>query len=513
MVKKIRTMRTFARTASKSMEKQLIENAKKLKKDPYQILPKYDDKYSNKYFSKIKKGIDKVVKFADDESKLEKLSNKRNIEGAIAGTLILVHQKKAPYLAVAKFSTGEITYAQRGKADKEKLIAVQHFEDPVLRLLAIKDLIIKRKLNVYSWDGGYVSTGKDPKPPKEFIDFIIKKIGFKKKNNYVICGDLKVDDVKNRKILDDYYLIIEWKSADIIFALCNKCARNTKNTIFQISKYLICSDLKENFKIEVIGQVLKKEKKEYDTLFIDEYLSGKLSDYDLIEKNHKKREEELIESDEKIFVLDDKSFGQDLDKFIDALDPKDHEREPLRYILEKVEESVILKDVTTNKVLEKYWKDFGKDAIVSIIDDDEMADNFFSLAETPSEILKLVYQYSDRQDILSKLPRYNKLPKIAGFADNIARTYKTFGEKKCLLEISKVSDDTKIKSLAYAFLLVFNKAKDKKWKYSSVEIEYGEFLKDYAKKLLESDSDEYHKSLKDLLTSAGLSEDIDKYKI
>jgi len=34
MVKKIRRMRTFARTASKSMEKNLVENAKKLKKTP-----------------------------------------------------------------------------------------------------------------------------------------------------------------------------------------------------------------------------------------------------------------------------------------------------------------------------------------------------------------------------------------------------------------------------------------------------------------------------------------------
>ena len=34
MVKKIKTMRTFARTASKSMEKKIVDNAKKLMEDP-----------------------------------------------------------------------------------------------------------------------------------------------------------------------------------------------------------------------------------------------------------------------------------------------------------------------------------------------------------------------------------------------------------------------------------------------------------------------------------------------
>ena len=50
MVKKIRRVRTFAKTASKSLEKKLVENAKNLKKDPSLILPDYEDNISNKSF-------------------------------------------------------------------------------------------------------------------------------------------------------------------------------------------------------------------------------------------------------------------------------------------------------------------------------------------------------------------------------------------------------------------------------------------------------------------------------
>ena len=178
MAKKIRRVRTFARTAAKSLEKRLVENAKKLRDDPYLILPDYSDKYSLKNFDKIKKGLEKVNRFKDDTNKLEKLSNKRGLDGALAGTLLIAHSEKAPYLAVAKFPTGDITYAQRGRADKEKLIAVQNFDNPVLRLLGLKDIISKRKLHVYSWDEGFISTGLEPDPPKEFVSFIIKNSAY-----------------------------------------------------------------------------------------------------------------------------------------------------------------------------------------------------------------------------------------------------------------------------------------------------------------------------------------------
>ena len=124
-------------------------------------------------------------------------------------------------------------------------------------------------------------------------------------------------------------------------------------------------------------------------------------------------------------------------------------------------------------------------------------------------VKELIFNYRERQQILSQLPKYKSLPPLAKFVDNIVKTYKTFGEKEALAEIKKRPDNPKGKSVAYAFLLVFDKAKDKKWQYSQVEIEYGDYLKDYAKKLLNSDPKKYHKALQELLTASGSSENID----
>ena len=510
MAKKLRRVRTFARTAAKSMEKKLVENAKKLREDPYLILPDYSDNYSRKHFDKIKKSLDKVSRFNDDTKKLEKLSNKRGLDGALAGTLLIAHSEKAPYLAVAKFPIGDISYAQRGKADKEKLIAVQYFDNPVLRLLGIKDMALKRKLHVYSWDDGFVSTGLEANPPKDFISFLIKKTGLTYKNGVATCGDIKPETAKKEEIFKKNYLRIHWKSADVVAAICEDCARLKKNTIFNMTKYLLEPNISNDFSIDVVGQVIKKGESEFEeTQNINEYLSGGLTDIEFIRKNMKKREESIKESGEKILILDGVSYGTDIDQFIEALNPNKFEKEGLELVLEQVDEPVVLNNVTPNKVLERFWKDYGMDAISSIIDDEEMTKKFFSLDDTPSDILELVFNYQERQQILVRLPKYKSLPALAKFADSVVRIYKTFGAKEALAEIKRRPDNPKGKSIAYAFLLVFGKAKDKKWQYSQVEIEYGDFLKEYAKKLLDSEPKNYHKALQELLTAGGSSENID----
>jgi len=509
MAKKMRRVRTFARTAAKSLEKRLVENANKIKENPYLILPDYEDRYSQKHFDKIKKTLDKITRFSDDPAKLEKLSNKRGLDGAVAGTMLVAHSKKAPYLAVAKFSTGDITYAQRGHADKEKLIATQHFDDPILRLLGIKELALKKRLRVYSWDDGFVSTGMEANPPEEFVNFLLRKNGFSLKNGVAVCSDIKPDVVKDGEVSKKNYLRIHWKSADVIFGICEDCAKSKKNTLFNMTKYILEPDISSDFKIDIVGNVVRQSDTDFQTEEIDEYLSGGITDYEFIKTNMKQREQSIKDSGEKVFILDGESYGTNADGFIDALKPDKYEKQGLEIILNKVDEPVVFDNATPNKVLERYWKKHGLETIISIIDDEGMSKKFFQLDDIPSEILELVFNYKERQKILAQLPNYKSLPPLAKFADNVARTYKTFGEKNAINEIKKRPDNPKGKSVAYAFLLAFGKGQDKKWQYSQVEIEYGTFLKDYAKKLLDSKPDRYHAALKELLTSSGSSENID----
>ena len=212
MVKKIRRIRTFARTASKSMEKKIVDNAKLLIDNPFILLPDYEDAYSTKFFSKIKKKFEKINRIKKDIKKLEKLSNKKDISGALAGVLLIAHSEKAPYLGVLKYKTRDITYAQRGRSDKEKQAGIQHFDDPVLRLLCFKDMALRKNLNLYSWDDGFVSTGLKPNPPKDFIKFILSKLDLQTRDIIAICKHLNLKEVKEKQNADEDYLRIYWQT-------------------------------------------------------------------------------------------------------------------------------------------------------------------------------------------------------------------------------------------------------------------------------------------------------------
>jgi hypothetical protein len=508
---KMRRVRTFARTAPKSQEKILIQNAKKLSDNPFIILPECTDESCKKNFYKISRRIEKVMKFKDDVDKLEKLSNKKGLEGAIAGTISLAKSGKAPYLGVVKSQTGDITFAQRGKADKEKLIATQRFDDPVLRLLGIKDIAFKKKLYVYSWNKEFVCTGINPNPPKKFVTFISSILNLTIKNNVIFCEHIDPHKAKNKDYLKEYYLRIHWKSTDTIVAICNDCAKTTKNTMFTISKYMLAPDLKKDFDIQIIAQAVKQKDTEstQETKYLQEYLSGKLTDFDFINKNVKNQEEMIKQSEEKILVLNGVSFGSDVQGFLQELKPNKYEKKALEFMLEKIDEPLVVTEVSPNNILEMFWDSYGKEFINSIINDEKMADSFYKLDDTPSNILPLVFDYKKRQEILIQLPQYTSLPPLASFADTIARTYKTFGKKNALAEIKKRLDTSKGRSLAYAFLLALDKGKDTKWQYSQQELEFGEFLQDYAKQLLDAEPKKYHKALQNLLTVSGSNETIE----
>ena len=62
MAKKNKMRRSFARTAPKSQEKYLIENAKKLQENPFLILPTCTEDNA-KYFQKLRKKITKVHRY------------------------------------------------------------------------------------------------------------------------------------------------------------------------------------------------------------------------------------------------------------------------------------------------------------------------------------------------------------------------------------------------------------------------------------------------------------------
>ena len=246
---------------------------------------------------------------------------------------------------------------------------------------------------------------------------------------------------------------------------------------------------------------------------LTKYQLGEISDIDLFSIHLDDVRRSYQELEERVYILDNHCYGSNLKAFIKALSPTALERKALKVVLRKADESVVFDKATPSKILGHYWRRFGKNAIFAITNDNKISKTIykkFDINKTKaSEILKEADIEIKKKTIISLLPEYTKLPSIAEFADQIARIFLTKGQDDTVRAIEKYrGGDTKVKSVAYAFLLALNRGEGKKWQYTQTEFDFAQFLKDPAANLLNSTPEEYHEALQNLLSATGSTEKI-----
>jgi hypothetical protein len=518
-------IRTGARTASKVQEKDLIRKAKSLKKNPDLILPKCVG-HSRCYFDSIRKQVYRIQDFGDDERMLKKFSERGDLLArAYAATLLLAIEGKAPYLAPFKTPFGTVPFAFRGKTRKEKLVAVQNYDDPKWLLLGVIDVVKKKKLHVYSTKDGLVCTGREAAPPANFIHDTIKglNVNLEKTGKIYTCPHLEPKAVRNQKQKGIPYLEVIWKSPDVIIGICERCSRKSKeHTLGTLAQRIADRNLTDDFDTNVILKPICKDKcdiceveepLELSKDLIKRYQLGEISDIELFSSHLDDIRANYEELDNNVYILENQCYGSNLKAFIKALNPTPMERRALNVVLTKANESAIFDRATPSKILGHYWSRFGKNAIFAITHDNKITKNVykkFDINKTKaSEILKEANIQIKKKTIISLLPTYTKLPVIAQFADQIARIYLTQGSDDTVRAIEKYrGGDTKVKSVAYAFLLALDRGKAKQWQYTQTEHDFAQFLKTPAEQLLNSEPKAYNDALQTLLSATGSTEKI-----
>jgi len=519
-------VRTGARTASKVQEKELISKAKKIRKNPDLVIPRCEHE-GKCPLDRVRRQVARAQSVADDEKKLGKLAKSGNqLARAYAATLLIAISEKAPYLAVLRTPYGEIAYAIRGSVKREKLAGVQNYDKPKWRLLSVLDLATKKGLHIYSTKKGLVCKGREAAPPESFVKEMMSVLRYdlRRDGNVYACEHITKKEVTDKTSNQDPFILIFWSSADKEIAVCEKCATKKSSIVTNINQHMAVPKPEHEFEIDVITPL--KCMKDCGECEVDRhipvedevreaYIIGNVSDSKLIRKHVEDFNESLKKVEKKIFVLDEDCHGTDKDSFIDALKPTGLEKRALKIILDKVEEPVVVTKATPNKVLSMYWEEFGKEALKAILGEEETAEKLFSKGDlsksSPSHILKEASVLTKERDIISALPEYAYLPPIAKFADGIARIYMTQGRDDALRAIERYKGgDTRIKSVAYAFLLALKQGASKKWQYTKTEIDFANFLREPALQLLKSEPGKYHENLQGLLSATGSTKKLQK---
>ena len=432
------------RIATKQHEKKIIDMAKKLKKNPYMILPECRSKKNP--FEKMKKTIDKF----DDESFLQKVAKGKDLLAALALTILMANEKKIPYLAYKKIGNESVLYAKRGKAKDEYLIAIQNWDKPNLRLLGYTNFAKKKKVNLFSMPDKIICADE---MPEEFIKFLKEKFECREKE----------------------YISIKWDGNEI--KVCGD-----GNSLAEMSQYFYYPDFWKKASIDVFAEVIKCQKKCEKCIIENElkqkpdpsfYVKGRQTDRKYIQ-NYKDMVMWSIEK-KKVFIVGGKCYGNDVDEMLSLLKPKEWEKDFVREILENEKNAIILEQPSSAKLLEKYGIDTNE--------------------------LKRKWEEVKKKALLSELPSVEG-GKLTKFIDEMARAYITEGVDGIMKVAKGKKMDVKEKALLYAFLLATD-ARIEEWKYSKMEKEFGKELAKHVEKILEKRGQEYKKAVEELARMAG----------
>ncbi len=481
----------------KVLENEILEKSKNLWENPSLIRPKCAGKCLLCPFNKTFSAISKLDKIKNDPDALVKMASKGDddIYKAYCATVSLYAAGSVPFLATAKLAGETISYAQRGSVGNDKLIGMQYYNDPKIRLLLFGNIAKRKDLHIYSF-GDEIVCSKKPNTPEDYIYDAFWDSPYEFKDDEISCGH-KAAGV----------LVIRAKSSGTEIRICRDCAKEVSSLQFLISR-IACNDPLDDFEVfvehtyhaegeegktQITGDVLKR------------YAAGMMTDVSIMNSVLKDQLGSLKSGDSATYIIGTKNYGSDSEAFLNDLKGTEIEVNALRSYLSKYPTSIIIRTDKASEALNAVWSD-AYNVILSFTDT-HIADSFDDLSKmNAAQAVKEAYNRHISHDVVSKLPVFNRPGTVTKYADAYVKAYKVGGGEMLKQQISElVPKDSKMRSMAYAFGEV---ASTETVKCTAEEKEFAAFLLPFVKQLCEAEGEVYRDRMNTLLTAMGSGEKV-----
>jgi hypothetical protein len=492
------------KSTPKSLEKELLDNARRLAEDPSILIPKQVGEECRRCkWPKLQKKLAKVQQYKNDSDKLVKLAGRGDqLVRAYAATISLAAAGKVPYLSTAQLPVGEVSYAVRGTVDKEKLIALQHFDDPDLRLLGYWEMARDKDLHIYSTEKGLYCSATGPNAPEEYVNEVTVGLDY----------DLKEGSCPHP---NDTSLVVEWVSAKRTVRVCRECA-GKGNVVTDLYARIAAPDHTDDFKVTAqmrfhcnetdVKQCQAEQGVNISKDLSTRYLKGELSDQEFLVAATGEHLANL-KTDPKVYIIGSECYGNDMERFLENVKGSDLERVALTGLVRKKGLVVVSESNQAGKMLTELW-DQHKVDIISQVACPEVVAQFTSRTDlAPPALIAEASRTELCKSISGALPNYTKLGEIGKVADSMARTYKTEGRESMARSVDKVKKSNhRVKAVCYAFLKATGES-SKSWQFNKEETEFGNYLMPFAQSMLTAVGIEYDQALRNLLTASGSNEE------
>jgi hypothetical protein len=378
--------------ASKEIQKRLEKNLQDLLDNPEIFLPEIKGEIGKaSFFGKNKdlmaltlQEIDSVSKKRHDKKWLTRRMGKKGgdlVCRALAGSLLAASGGDLSTVSVFKNPLfGSASYIRRGNGKQSHLAGIQNFNHTKLRMLVWDDHA-KSGQWFFSWDKGFVFTGKNADAPDDWINYVLENasIGL---SGSTIKWSKGLDEtiVTNNTITESGWLKLEFDNGVIAGISRDSLVRAEESFVQSIAMSMMPPKIGEIIKSDWIwrpegwpkGKDLPPEGIEKVEEVLQQWLLMLYDDKKLASACRSG----ILNSIKDGFVIGNRWYNsEDLDKMLEEMNGTDDEKEAISYILASLdtgihvrsdgliidleEEVIRFEDSSCHPVLVALWPKYG----------------------------------------------------------------------------------------------------------------------------------------------------------
>lgn len=430
------------KTTSRDKQKEFIESVKPLLEDPVKLIPECLDPGLFCPFSGYQKKLGKGNNFSKFAHSSDQLLS------AVAETEKAIDAETLPFLGMVKTPLGSIEYAKRGDTDPLVLAGVQHFSDPVWRMLAFSSLSMSKGVRVYSTKSVYIGSCKNSSPGVEFFKSALSEesIQCREEEGSLVVGS------------PPYFTIDHLGSVKI-----NIGSDSTYNTIHSIMKHVLTPDFPSDFKFSM--DYLSEVAEEFPSKASESYISGKMNDRTFYRETCDFRLSTAISQG--CIVIGDTAFktpGAFVESHEFSYVPSDLVRE----CLEETHRGIYMDVYSERKVLEAIWPQCGEKILSRLYPERPPGS---TIRGSPIEQLEALAGESRISDFVQNL-NLKPWSSDAGYLLQILGDMATSGKQRAIREGERLMGTSmNRRAIFYAFLVSIGESSNREWQFSQNEKE------------------------------------------
>jgi hypothetical protein len=478
--------------------------------------PSSESERGSNPFDRLRSQLEYVREQREDADLLGRLARRGDpLARAYAGLLRFAHgEERLPPLLVARYPTGEISYAPLARTTRESEIAVQQGDDPKRLLIGYLDWA-RRGYGFFATDRGLVCTGRGLLPPSGFVSQQISGLPYRFSESAEDAGQRVCPHLARREPRP--YLAVRWPQAGLELRLCRRCARSDRQLLSTLTAGVAIPRPHRAFSVDASWNADCRGGPECvharlpgpSRRIAKRYVFGRFSDAAFLDAFDAEIRPRLRATRTPTLVAGGVCFGSNRDAFVNALHPTAEERRALDAALPEVAGLFEVEEPSASQALERLWRDHAEAIVGAIVKDPDEARRV--IAETrgsPGRVSELLRRTAGRgreRAVLDSLPVYRNLPADAAFVDDVARAYLASGPSAAERRIdAEMPREGKSRGIAWGLLRALGRESAHAWRFSDTERGFGESLKDRARELFAAPPESYDAAFQALLEAAGI---------